>query len=306
MQIAPKNVVSLYSIASITALIGIKDYTDGIYGKDANTPYDVAQKRQHNFLLDEIGARKGFRLLDVGCGLGALLKTAQERGVNGMGITISDDQAQRCRADGLKVSLMNYKDIPSDWHGKFDGIIANGSLEHFCQPEEALAGKQNEVYEKMFKMFFQLLDKKSAHRKVATTAIHFSGQHVDPKRFFKNPFLQLFCNEAFHFAILHRGYGGYYPILNQLKYCAKKFFELEKEVDGTKDYYLTSEHWCQKIKEAFFKNKEFREKTLKYIWRSPKCMFWIILSMMGPESWPWQFRKENPPTRLYRHTWRAK
>ena len=92
--IAPKNVIRLYRITGITPIAGICDYTDGIYNGNAALDHETAQKNQHNYLLDEIGAKeKNYRLLDVGCGLGTLLQTAKERGLDGTGITISAEQA---------------------------------------------------------------------------------------------------------------------------------------------------------------------------------------------------------------------
>lgn len=240
--IVSKNVDDLYSFASISLSAGISDYTDGIYNGDYSTPYEVAQKNQHNYLLDEIGVKDGFRLLDVGCGLGTLLETAKERGVIGTGITISEDQFLRCRERGLDVQLFNYRFLPYSWNGKFDGIVANGSIEHFCQPEQALAGDKDKVYQEMFDIFRRLLNKNSKSKRVATTVIHFTGPKTYPKIFLKNPFLQLLRNKGFHFSILYRGYGGYYPEKGQLKQCARGLFNLVKEVDGTEDYRITSEY----------------------------------------------------------------
>jgi cyclopropane fatty-acyl-phospholipid synthase-like methyltransferase len=254
--------------------------------------------------LDEIGAKKGFRLLEVGCGLGTLLQTARERGAIGTGITISEDQVAKCKAKGLDVHLLNYKNLPSGWYGKFDGIVANGSLEHFCQPEEALQGNQDSVYREMFDIFYRLLNPQSSSQRVATTAIHFSGQHVDPRKFLKSPLLQLFDNTGFHAAILHGGYGGYYPVKGQLAVCAKGKFELVKEVDGTEDYRFTSEHWCQTYSRALFTNTRFMKEWFKHFFRKPTHTLLVTASYVGPESWAWQFRGDTPPTRLYRHTWK--
>ena len=301
--IAPKNVDDLYSLASISLFAGISDYTDGIYNGDPFIPYEVAQKNQHNFLLDELGAKEGFKLLDVGCGLGTLLETAKERGAVGTGITISSDQVLRCQQKGLDVRLFNYRSLPVSWNGKFDGIIANGSIEHFCQPKQALAGVQDSVYREMFSIFYRLLNPNSDSRRLATTTIHFSGKQLHPKRFLRNPFLQLLHRKGFHFSILYRGYGGYYPEAGQLKRCAKGLFELVKEVDGTEDYRITSEYWCQALKTSLWQNREFKKRLFCSFFKKPVHTFWVVLSMMGPAAWPRQFRGENPPVRLYRQTW---
>ena len=301
--IAPKNVVNLYDITGITTIAGISDYTEGIYNGDPLTDYNIAQKNQHNYLLDEIDAKEGFKLLDVGCGLGTLLETARERGVIGTGITVSEDQFKRCKDKGLEVHLLNYKSLPNYFNGMFDGIIANGSLEHFCQPEEALHGYQDYVYKYMFKIFRNLLDSNSLSQKLATTAIHFSDKHIDPKKLLRNPLLQ-FDKNFFYLSILHRSMGGYYPVKGQLEKCARTYFKLINEVDGTNDYHLTSEYWTSQFKKALSTNKDFRTELWHHFKKRPDHTFWTSLCFLGVEAWPWQFRGENPPTRLYRHTWK--
>lgn len=304
--IAPTNVTKLYDLTGITPLMGIQDYTDGIYNGDPSTPHTVAQKNQHNYLLDEVGAKEGFRLLDVGCGLGTLLEAAKERGVKGVGITISEDQVYQCRNKGLDVRLHNYKDLPKEFTNSFDGVIANGSLEHFCQPEEAIEGKQNEIYQNMFEVFARVLDPNSPYQKVATTAIHFNEKHIDPRKFLKNPLLQIFDTEGFHSSILYQGYGGYYPIQGQLEKCASDNFEMIKEIDGTQDYFITSEHWCKEYRKALFTNPKFMRAISKHFIKKPIHTVLTAVSYVGPESWAWQFRGENPPTRLFRQTWQNK
>jgi cyclopropane-fatty-acyl-phospholipid synthase len=301
--VAPENVVNFYDLAGITLLAGIQDYTEGIYDGDPSLPYDTAQNNQHNYLLDELGAGEGFRLLDVGCGLGTLLETAKERGVIGTGITISEDQVSKCRAKGLTVHLLNYKDLPNEFEKSFDGIIANGSLEHFCQPEEAMAGKQHSIYKHMFKAFARVLDSDSDSQRVVTTALHFREEHIDPRKFLRNPFLQIFNPEDFHSSILHRGYGGYYPIQGQLEACASGEFALIKEVEATEDYRFTVDHWRKKLKKASLTNVRFIRETLRHLLKRPIHTTWAIASYVGPESWLWQFRGDNPPAKLYRHTW---
>ncbi len=305
-QIAPRNVANLYDITNITPLAGIEDYTEGIYNGDSSIPHGIAQKAQHNYLLDEIEAEDGFRLLDVGCGLGTLLETARERGIIGTGITISEEQIKRCKNKGLDVYLFDYKNLPEEWSGKFDGIIANGSLEHFCQPEDVIAGRQDQIYREMFEIFARLLNPYSSSQRVATTAIHFRNRHIDPKKLLKNPLLQIFNKEGFHLSVLYRGYGGYYPIQRQLEECAKDYFKLIKEVDGTEDYKITSEHWTREYNKAFFTNPKLMKELLKRFLKRPSHTFWVASSYVGLQSWPWQFRGENSPVVLYRHTWQKK
>ncbi len=301
--IAPKKVVNLYEVTNVTPLAGIEDYTEGIYNGNSAISYEDAQKAQHNYLLNEISAGKDFRLLEIGCGLGTLLETARERGVNGTGITISKTQVARCKEKGLDVYLLNYKNLLEEWNMNFDGIIANGSLEHFCQPEDAIAGRQDQIYKRMFEIFARLLNPNSP-QKVATTSIHFKGDPIEPKKLPKNPFIQLFDREGFHAAVLYRGYGGYYPAYGQLEKCAKGTFEIINEVDGTEDYRITSKHWTREYNKALFTNTKMMRELLKHFLKRPVHTFWVASSYIGFQSWAWQFRGENSRTRLLRQTWR--
>jgi cyclopropane fatty-acyl-phospholipid synthase-like methyltransferase len=303
MMHVPSTVTHLYETASVTTFLGIEDYTEGIY-EYPSQEYKTAKKNQHTYLLDEINAREGFRLLDVGCGLGTLLETARERGVQGKGITISEYQYTVCKAKGLDVYLHDYRKLPPEWNHTFDGIIANGSLEHFCQPEDAENALQNIIYCRMFRIFSELLDPHSQHQKLATTAIHFSQSHIPPKKFVRNPLLQIYDPVGFNASILHRGYGGYYPIQGQLEFCAREYFELEKEIDGTEDYRITSEYWCKQLTHALFHNRRFARTLAGFFKKRPLHTLYVLASFVGIEAWPWQFRGKNPPARLYRQTWR--
>ena len=46
--------------------VGLLDYTEGIYAGEPATPFDVAQRRQIDYVLDEAGCAAGTRILDVG------------------------------------------------------------------------------------------------------------------------------------------------------------------------------------------------------------------------------------------------
>ena len=290
-----------YHLAGISSLAGVEDYTEGIYCGDPGVDYHEAQRRQHAYLLDELGAGPGFRLLEIGCGLGTLMQAARLRGCDVTGVTISEDQRAVCRAKGLRVVLADYRALPPEWQGAFDGIVVNGALEHFCQPADAIAGRQDHVYRNMFAIFAGLLDPDSPSQRVVTTALHFRGSPVAPAKFLRSPFLQWLDPHGFHFAILHRGYGGYYPVAGQLERCASGFFRLVREVDGTQDYGFTAEDWLRMFRRAF--RRGFGAALLRHFLRRPVHSFWFAASFLGPASELWQFRGDPTPVQHFRHTW---
>ncbi|MBN1854868.1 MAG: class I SAM-dependent methyltransferase [Pirellulales bacterium] len=294
-----------YHLTGISVFAEVEDYTEGIYCGDPQVDYHVAQRRQHAYLLDEVGAVSGFRLLEIGCGLGTLMLAAQSRGCEVTGVTISEDQYAVCRSRGLRVVLADYRALPREWAGAFDGIVVNGALEHFCQPANAIHGEQERIYTNMFGIFARLLDPSSPSRRVVTTALHFRGAPVSPSKILRSPWLQVFDRQGFHFAILHRGYGGYYPVAGQLERCAHGFFRLAREVDGTQDYGFTTEDWLRMFRRALTHRHGFRAALFRYFARHPVHAFWFTASFLGPASQLWQFRGNPTPVQHFRHTWEA-
>ena len=143
-----------YDLLEVMRAAGMTDFTDGKYvnGRNDRAAYLAAQARQADYLLDQACCGPGTRLLDIGCGYGRIVEHALNRGATAMGITISTPQVTSCRARGLDVHEVNYRDIFSkpSWEHSFDAIVANGSLEHFAQVADAAAERTDEIYKEMF------------------------------------------------------------------------------------------------------------------------------------------------------------
>jgi cyclopropane fatty-acyl-phospholipid synthase-like methyltransferase len=301
------RVVDCYDIMGIMARAGIPDLTDGIY-LDGNINYEEAQSLQRNYLLDEIRCKEGSKILDIGCGNGTLLEDAEKRGAKAVGITLSPHQAVRGRARGLDVRVMNYKDIHSELNETFDGVIANGSMEHFVQPEEAVNGKQDRIYREMFDIVYDVLNPNSEGR-FATTAIHFEeDRRPNPSDILRSVMFYPIGSDEFHFGQVLRNMGGYYPVRGQLERNAIGTFELEKEVDGTNDYYLTSKHWWGEMAKGFTIKPKVMLDLFGAFVKNPVPTVGMVSTTTLFRSWEWQFRPDEngeTPTKLYRHTWKA-
>jgi cyclopropane-fatty-acyl-phospholipid synthase len=95
----------------------------------------TAQVKKIDHILRKIDLRPGQRLLDIGCGWGALvIRAAQQFGARCVGVTLSEQQAAlaraRVRAQGLdgqvEIRLQDYRDV----QGQFDRITSVGMFEH--------------------------------------------------------------------------------------------------------------------------------------------------------------------------------
>lgn len=301
---SPRTVVGCYAIFDrFFPRCGFFDLTEGIYGDDPSTTYEQAQANQHHYLLDQLRCGPGSRILDVGCGYGTLLARGQQRGAAATGITLSPQQVRHGHQHGLDIRLKDYKTIGAEWDQAFDGVVANGSLEHFVQPADAVAGRTDDIYRHFFRTMQRVLDPASPARLV-TTAIHFV-RRPDPAALLRSPLAFPRGSAERHWAFLARTFGGWYPMRGQLERCAKGYFKLTDEVDGTEDYRRTSEEWLQRVKQMIRSRGSIRllfdalTLFLRYPLQFPTAL-WCVL---GTESWNWQFRPPYPPTQLLRQTW---
>lgn len=284
------------------------DLTEGMYGGDPQTSYEQAQRNQVEWLLDQIHCERDSRILDIGCGYGTLLAAAAARGAKAIGITISPAQQARCRARGLDVRLVNYRRLPAEWSGYFDGVVANGSIEHFVQPEDILAGRADRIYNELFRICYRVINPRSNGRRFATTVIHQCeySPRLDPGDLLRGPLAFPWGSPKFHYALLQRTFGGFYPELGQLERCAVPYFRKVQEVDGTLDYHLTSEEWFRRVRAALVRWRDgprIWRRLGTYFLRRPRGCLSLCCCLFVAESWQRQFRGEHPPTKLLRQTW---
>jgi len=300
-----RRVVTCYSVFDkYFPTTGLLDYTEGIYNDDPSTPYEQAKSNQFDYLLDQIDCGPGVRVLEVGCGNGSLLEHIRERGATGVGITITPDQVRVCSERGLDVRLMDIFDMDPALHGSFDAIVANGPIEHFVQPDQAADGQQDAIYGRMFDILHRLLDPSSSIRKVVNTTVHFA-QRPKPQDLMRNPLAWRPMSDNFHYCMLVHSFGGYYPVDGQLEQAASGRFDLIREVDGTMDYFYTSEEWLRRIRLALISPTAMRiaARSIPVMLRQPMQYITMFACMLVSRSWNWQFRGSTPPAKLWRQTW---
>jgi cyclopropane-fatty-acyl-phospholipid synthase len=105
------------------------------YFRSPQDSLEAAQIQKIDHILVKLRVRPGDRLLDIGCGWGALIMRAAEKfGARTVGITLSRNQYELAReriaaaglADRCEVRLEDYRDVT----GKFDRIASVGMFEH--------------------------------------------------------------------------------------------------------------------------------------------------------------------------------
>ncbi len=105
------------------------------YFEHGDETLEEAQLKKIDHILTKVQLRPDQRLLDIGCGWGALvIRAAQKFGARCLGITLSQRQfelaSERVRAAGLQerveIRLQDYRDV----QGPFDRITSVGMFEH--------------------------------------------------------------------------------------------------------------------------------------------------------------------------------
>lgn len=105
--------------------------------RSADESLERAQRRKLDLICRKLRLREGNRLLDIGCGWGALiLHAARHYGVEAVGITLSERQAElaraRIRAAGIegrcRVEVRDYRSVGDA--GAYDRVASVGMFEH--------------------------------------------------------------------------------------------------------------------------------------------------------------------------------
>jgi len=106
------------------------------YFEDAADDLDRAQCQKVHHICKKLRLKPGQRLLDIGCGWGALAAHAvREFDVSVLGITLSKEQVARCQSklrhsglDGrVEVRLQDYRELETE---PFDAVASVGMIEH--------------------------------------------------------------------------------------------------------------------------------------------------------------------------------
>ncbi|OGU69460.1 MAG: cyclopropane-fatty-acyl-phospholipid synthase [Ignavibacteria bacterium RIFCSPLOWO2_02_FULL_55_14] len=107
------------------------------YYEDAGQSLEQAQRDKLDHLCRKLRIKPGERLLDIGCGWGALICWAAEHyGITAHGITLSQNQYEHVqrtiqrRGLGPKVSveLLDYRDLQGE--AEYDKLVSVGMFEH--------------------------------------------------------------------------------------------------------------------------------------------------------------------------------
>ncbi|MBZ5682865.1 MAG: cyclopropane-fatty-acyl-phospholipid synthase family protein [Acidobacteriia bacterium] len=208
---------------------------------------ESAQVRKLDYICRKLRLRRGERLLDIGCGWGALIMHAvAQYGVEAVGITLSVPQAEMARErlreaglnDRCRVEVSDYRDIDHDQ--QYDKIVSVGMFEHVG---EALLPEY-------FRRAWDLLRPAGVflnHGIAYSATYHRRGPS----------FTDLYAFPG----------GELVPISTSLRAAELTGFEV-RDVESLREHYaLTLRHWVRRLENCREEARRITSDTTYRIWR---------------------------------------
>ena len=246
------------------------DFSGAKYDGNFSLSLGEAQRAKHEFIVEQLHIIAGSRVLDMGCGWGPFLHYLKQKGVKGIGLTLSDAQYKACKKNGFEVYQHDVRTVQSIDYGIFDAVVSVGAFEHFCSVEEYKAGRQEKIYQDFFKTVYDLLPKGGRFYLQTMT---FGKNMVDVKDLDINADKN--SNEYLTALLVKYFPGSWLPYGSEMiTRNAEPYFKVINISNGRHDYIETTNQWRKRvwkfslekyllflrlIPEVIF-NKEFRLK----------------------------------------------
>ncbi len=219
-------------------------YSCGYWREAGNL--DDAQEAKLDLVCRKLRLQPGMRVLDIGCGWGEALKFAAERyGVDGVGVTISKEQAEYarglCAGLPVEIRLQDYRDV----EGQFDAVYSIGMFEH--------VGARN--YRGYFRAVRRLL------RDGGLSLLHSIGSNVSVRH--TDPWITryIFPNSML-------------PSATQIARASEGLFVIEDWHNFGADYDTTLQAWRANIEAAWDRLDSRYDERFRRMWR-----FYLAASM---------------------------
>jgi cyclopropane-fatty-acyl-phospholipid synthase len=236
----------------------LADFSGAKFDGDFSLTLEQAQRRKHEYVAEQLHIEPGQRLLDLGCGWGALLNFMRAQGATGVGVTLSSAQLAACKRHELDVHLADARRVTPEQFGRFDAVASLGAFEHFCSPEDYRAGRQDEIYKDVFARIAALLQ--NGERLYLQTMVYGRNMILADRALAALDTLPPEQSDAWILALLSRQFpGSWLPFgAEQVIRCADDDFKLVAHTSGRLDYIETINRW-----NALIGKRSMRKTLLK-------------------------------------------
>jgi len=116
----------------------IRSYYDSLY---SSVDIEMRPIGVYKKIIEYLNGEEGMKLLDVSCGTGNLIRCAEERGIEGYGIDISETAVILARSkvkDSERIVLADASSLPYK-DGYFDLVTNFASLQYYTDQEKAVS-----------------------------------------------------------------------------------------------------------------------------------------------------------------------
>jgi len=222
------------------AMLGPRMIYSSLYYEKENYTVEQAENAKLEIICKKLGLKEGMRILDIGCGWGALGKYAAEKyGVETVGITVSKEQAELARkiCEGLpvKILLQDYRRIQEN---NFDHVVSIGMIGH--------VGHKN--YRKLMETAYHCL-KDNGLFLIHTMGANRSSTAAEP------------WIDRYIFP------HGMAPSIKQIGRSIEDLFVMEDWHNFSVDYYRTAMDWFENFNNNWYELKPKYSERFYRMWK---------------------------------------
>lgn len=218
------------------------------YFQSPEDDLDHAQEMKLEYICRKLRLRPGQRLLDIGCGWGGLvIYAAQKFGVEAVGITLSQPQADLANAriaeaglrERARVFVRDYREL--DEPGKYDALVSVGMFEH--------------VGARLLPIYFS-----QAWKLLKPGGVFLN--HGIANRALDQPRKGRSFSDAYVFPD-----GELMPVSTSLRVAEETGFEV-RDVESLREHYmLTLRHWVRRLEAKHEQALQYVDEATYRVWR---------------------------------------